>query len=61
VSLTKSTGIKYQRAMSPVRGPFETLSVGPSSAIVDPAVLLDPTEIGEGQAVIFHGVFSCSL
>jgi hypothetical protein len=36
-------------------------SVGPPTTITDAAVLLDPAEIGEGQAVIFHGMFACGL
>jgi hypothetical protein len=49
----------WTRNAAVIRGAVS--SVGPPTTIVDAAVLLDPTEIGEGQAVMFHGVFPCGL
>jgi hypothetical protein len=52
-----------RRARATPRGrrPGPALSVGPPTAIIDAALLLDPTDISEAQAVIFHGVFTCGL
>jgi hypothetical protein len=44
-----------------VTQPGAASSVDPPTTIIDAAVLLDPTEISEGQAVVFHGVFACGL
>jgi hypothetical protein len=37
------------------------LSSGPPTTITNAATLLDVAQIGEGQAVIHHGVFACVL